>query len=190
MDQNANGLPDSQIGFEQMLQLLEALKTVTNLMAEVIRRPAATYYNYGIIQNMVCGDYHANGPITNSVAKEEPKITLTKEMLYQIVPRIQHYFRGSSSYAVLFCVGRDEFNYPDNMSQFEREMGDCPDLEQLEYPCPSGTLASAFYHNSYMKLPVKTWKDNGVKDKVLILADQFRMAVKELNSKKEPDTGK
>ena len=125
------------------------------------------------------------------VAKEkEPKITLTKEMLYQIVPRIQQYFRGSSSYAVLFCVGRDEFNYPDNMSQFEREMGDCPKPELLDYLCPAGTLASAFYNNSYLKLPVKTWKDNGVKDKVLLLADQFRTAVKELNSKKEPDTEK
>ena len=125
------------------------------------------------------------------MAKEkEPKITLTKEMLYQIVPRIQQYFRGSSSYAVLFCVGRDEFNYPDNMSQFEREMGDCPKPELLDYLCPAGTLASAFYNNSYLKLPVKTWKDNGVKDKVLLLADQFRTAVKELNSKKEPDTEK
>lgn len=125
------------------------------------------------------------------VAKEkEPKITLTKDMLYQIVPQIQQYFRGSSSYAVLFCVGRDEFNYPDNMSQFEREMGDCPEPEQLDYLCPAGTLASAFYHNSYLKLPVKTWKDNGVKDKVLLLADHFRKAVKELNSKKEPDTEK
>lgn len=122
--------------------------------------------------------------------ENETEITLTKEMLYQVVPRIQHFFRGSSSYAVLFCVGRDEFNYPDNMSQFEREMGDCPEPQQLDYLCPAGTLASAFYHNSYLKLPVKTWKDNGVKDKVLLLADEFRTAVKELNLKKESDTEK
>ena len=36
--------------------------------------------------------------------ENETEITLTKEMLYQVVPRIQHFFRGSSSYAVLFCA--------------------------------------------------------------------------------------
>lgn len=146
------------------------------------------------IDSVVVGVAEAGSEVfynKKQTAKEkEPKITLTKDMLYQIVPRIQHLFRGSSSYAVLFCVGRDEYNYPDNMSQFEREMGDCPDPEQLDYLCPAGTLASAFYHNSYLKLPVKTWKYNGVKDKVLILAEQFRTAVKELNSKKESDTEK
>ncbi len=185
MEQNESGLPGSQMGFEEVVHLLEAFKEMaTTVLTELIRKPAVNKtYNYHEYHAPV---YHYNG-IADNNESAKPKITLTKEMLYQIVPRIQHFFRGSSSYAVLFCVGRDEFNYPDNMSQFEREMGDCPEPEQLDYLCPAGTLASAFYHNSYLKLPVRTWKDNGVKDKVLILADQFRTAVKEMNSKKESD---
>ena len=185
MEQNESGLPGSQMGFEEVVHLLEAFKEMaTTVLTELIRKPAVNKtYNYHEYHAPV---YHYNG-IADNNESAKPKITLTKEMLYQIVPRIQHFFRGSSSYAVLFCVGRDEFNYPDNMSQFEREMGDCPEPEQLDYLCPAGTLASAFYHNSYLKLPVRTWKDNGVKDKVLILADQFRTAVREMNSKNEPD---
>ena len=59
MNQNENGLPDSQKGFEEALQLLEAVREMATVMMELIRKPAVNYYNYGTIQNLVCGDYHA-----------------------------------------------------------------------------------------------------------------------------------
>ena len=56
MEQNENGLPDSQKGFEEALQLLEAFKEMTQVMMELIRKPAVNKtYNYHV--------YH--GPVYN-----------------------------------------------------------------------------------------------------------------------------
>ena len=56
MNQNENGLPGSQRGFEEALQLLEAVREMATVMMELIRKPAVNYYNYGTIQNLVCGE--------------------------------------------------------------------------------------------------------------------------------------
>ena len=45
MEQIENGLPSSQTGFEQTLQLLEAFREMTAVMMELIRKPAVNYNN-------------------------------------------------------------------------------------------------------------------------------------------------
>ena len=41
MNQNENGLPDSQKGFEEALQLIEAFKEMaTKVIEDLIRKPA------------------------------------------------------------------------------------------------------------------------------------------------------
>ena len=108
---------------------------------------------------------------------ESPKITMTSELLRQTVPCIQDRFWGNSSHAVVFCCCRDFYNYPNNMSQYERDMADPQNSLRLNYVCPEGTLADAFRHNSFLKLHVDKWKENGVKERVMLLAGAFKKAV-------------
>jgi hypothetical protein len=86
---------------------------------------------------------------------------------------------ATSAYAVLFCVCRDKYGYPDNMSQFERELP-----EDKNLPCTSGTISSAFRYNAYMKLNIEKWQDNGAKDRVLILKDKFIEVMDKIISQK------
>ena len=67
MELTESGLPGSQRGFEEALQLLEAVREMASVMMELIRKPAVNYYNYGTIQNLVCGDYHAHAPISTDM---------------------------------------------------------------------------------------------------------------------------
>ena len=108
---------------------------------------------------------------------ENPKITMTSELLRQTVPSVQDRFWGNSSHAVVFCCCRDFYNYPNNMSQYERDMADPQNSLRLNYVCPEGTLADAFRHNSFLKLHVDKWKENGVKERVMLLAGAFKKAV-------------
>ena len=108
---------------------------------------------------------------------ESPKITMTSELLRQTVPCIQDRFWGNSSHAIVFCCCRDFYNYPNNMSQYERDMADPQNSLRLNYVCPEGTLADAFRHNSFLKLHVDKWKENGVKERVMLLAGAFKKAV-------------
>ena len=67
---------------------------------------------------------------------------------------------------VIFCVCRDCFSYPDNMSQFERE-----------FECRENLLSSTIYHNRYMRLHIDKWKQSGAKDRVLTLVVGYRRTV-------------
>ncbi len=89
----------------------------------------------------------------------------------EIIPRVQKYFWGSSSYAVVFCVLRDYTNYPDNASQFEREVRELKYYDDLEYACASGTISNTFISNPYMKFSVDKWDDHNIKDRVRKLRD-------------------
>ena len=81
MNQNENGLPGSQKGFEEALQILEAFKEMATVMMELIRKPAVNYYNYGTIQNLVCGDYHAHAPISTDMKGGLRQKTFTDEQV-------------------------------------------------------------------------------------------------------------
>ena len=140
------------------------------------RKKMIQNYFYGDVKNVVNGYYFDYS--TNEVEKtESPKITMTSELLRQTVPSVQDRFWGNSSHAVVFCCCRDFYNYPNNMSQYERDMADPQNSLRLNYVCPEGTLADAFRHNSFLKLHVDKWKENGVKERVMLLAGAFKKAV-------------
>lgn len=80
--------------------------------------------------------------------------------------QVREYFWSESAMTVIFCVCRDCFGYPDNMSQFERE-----------FECRENLLASTIYHNRYMRLHIDKWKQSGAKDRVLTLVDVYRRTV-------------
>ena len=92
---------------------------------------------------------------------------------------VQSLMWGKSCYGYLFGVCRDDCDYPDNMSMFERDVNDIDRDEALDYPCPEGTISGAFRNNSFLKLHVDKWKGNGAKKRGLILTEQFRLLLRE-----------
>ena len=123
---------------------------------------------YGDVKNVVNGDYFDYS--TNEVEKKEsPK--MTTEVLHQLINNVQAYLWGQSAYAVFFCLGRDKYGYPNNMSMFEREIE--PLTIGLEYECHAGTIQKTLSNNPYMKLPVDKWAENGAPKRVLLLMDKI-----------------
>ena len=110
-------------------------------------------------------------------SKKENKQDIAPDVLSRAISEVQPFFWGISSYAVLFCVCRDCFNYPDNMSQFERELANLSYLVNPKYLCSEGTISNTLKANPYMKLPVDKWEANGAKERALILRDEFVKAV-------------
>lgn len=100
------------------------------------------------------------------------KESLDNCQLARAIANCQEYFWGNSAYAVAFCVCRDAFGWQDNASNFERLMQD----QGLN--CPTGTIASTFYNNKYMKLHIDKWKASGASDRVLKLVGQLKSTMK------------
>ena len=142
----------------------------------------ATINNLVINGNMTkSGTEHfcsRNGDMKEEEETDTNRI-LTPDQLAKAVGKVLNLFWGKSSYAVLFCVCRDYFGYPNNMSMFESEFTELFDRLSNDYKCPLGTIGSAFSHNSFLKLHVERWKESGVKQRALQLADNFKAALSE-----------
>ena len=156
-------------------------ESVTNIYGNI---------NYNVYQAPVYNGPVYNGPMNSNTATGNSNINnnsgradegsgkkLTLAVLSQAIAACRDYIWGNSAYAVLFGVVRDGFDYRDNMSQFEREVQAVAGMIALKYPCPTGTLASAFYYNPYLKKHFDNWKDMGVKERVLILKKRFSEAM-------------
>ena len=96
------------------------------------------------------------------------------ELLAKAIEGCQAYFWANSSYAVLFCLLRDEYGMADNMSQFEREVEQLPYVGKRSYTCPKGTIVNAFSNNPIYKQPVGKWKDKA-SIRILKLLEELRI---------------
>ena len=114
--------------------------------------------------------------------KEPEKISL--EVMGRAIKAVQGLFWGKSSYAVIFCAVRDFYGHADNGSLFEEEVAGLYREMGLDYDCPVNTIASSFYNNSYLKLPIRKWEENNVKPRSLQLVREFKNAVEQQIAKK------
>jgi hypothetical protein len=107
--------------------------------------------------------------VTNPATRDEKEKELPAAdlaTLRECAAQVREYFWSESAMTVIFCVCRDCFSYPDNMSQFERE-----------FECREGLLSNTFRNNRYMRLHINKWKENGAKSRVLTLVDVYRATV-------------
>lgn len=120
-------------------------------------------------------DNHGTMEITNHMGESSnnQKRETNGEQIAKALAKVQDLMWGQSANAIIFCALRDNHGYPDNMSQFEREWKGFSAGRHLSWDCPEGTLRAAFRDNSYLKLPVDKWRDNGVPDRVIKLLDRF-----------------
>lgn len=105
---------------------------------------------------------------------KKPATPLTHEELAKAVVAVQTYMWGASAYAVLFCECRDHRGYPNNKSQFEREVDAIAQKLHLSWGCRPGTLSDAFCDNPYYNCKVDKWRENGAKERSLFLLEKFQ----------------
>ncbi len=133
-------------------------------------------------------DVHDNENVYLNVDKAEVNMEqqgindrhpLDRKALESAVMSVQHLFWAAASYAVIFCVCRDRYDYTDNMSQFERLLMSLDRLNSSKYPCKNETVTSTIKNNAYMKLPIGKWETNGAKERTIVLRDEFIKAVEQ-----------
>ena len=108
-----------------------------------------------------------------SAPKEKDKKEVNPEQFAKALLAVQTYMWGYSSNAVIFCALRDNHKYKGTMSDYERQCMTVEETNKLSWPCPEGTIRSAFFNNPFLKLSVDKWKDQGVQDRVMILLEKF-----------------
>ena len=116
--------------------------------------------------------------------EEKAPEKLSLEVMGRAIKAVQGLFWGKSSYAVIFCAVRDFYGHADNGSLFEEEVAGLYREMGLDYDCPVNTIASSFYNNSYLKLPIRKWEENNVKPRSLQLVREFKNAVEQQIVKK------
>jgi hypothetical protein len=135
------------------------------------------FYNYGVMNEVEAGatqnNYYYGMPAQPADEEDDGEEAVDMAMVAKAVGKCQAFMWGNAALAVVFCVCRDCIDMGSNMSLFERQ------LQEQGVNCPTGTLAAAMQNNPYMKLPIERWKDNGAKERALILIKEFRKSMEE-----------
>ena len=95
------------------------------------------------------------------------------DRLARAIEQCQAFFWGNSSYAVLFCLLRDEYGMADNMSMFETKMERLPYSRERTWVCSKGTIANALSNNPIYKQHVSKWKDKA-SPRITILLEKLK----------------
>ena len=119
----------------------------------------------------------AKGVSTEGQNQNYKERVIDNKVLKKAVGKVKPFMWAASAYAVLYCVCRDCFEYSGSISQFEREIENIDD-KYKDYDCKKGTIINASRNNSYYKYNVESWQKRGAKEKVLILRDRFKEAMK------------
>ena len=108
-----------------------------------------------------------------ALGRANPAPTLPAERLARAVEATQSFFWAQSAWAVVYCVCRDHLAMGDNMSEFERMVGELP-LKRRAYDCPMGTVRRTFANHDYLQYPISRWPEGRAK----VLAGRLLEALK------------
>ena len=125
-----------------------------------------------ILQNAGVDD---EGVVRSGSSKD---FRLKPKYLVRAIEACEMYMWGNSSYAVLYCLCRDEFYMEDNQNAFEQMVESLPFTKNRTYRCTKGTLANAFINNKIFKIHVSRWGEKNASPRILKLLGELR---KQLN---------
>ncbi len=102
---------------------------------------------------------------------------MDRVQMARAIENCQQYFWANASYAVVFCICRDEYKVKMSKSDFETMIEDLPYKKKLSHTCPTGTIANAFSDNPIYNDPVSEW-DNKASKRIIKLRDELRRELK------------
>lgn len=101
-----------------------------------------------------------------------------EELLARAIENCQQYFWGNVSYAVVFCICRDDYKKCFARSDFEEMIEQLPYKKQRSYCCLAGTIANAFYNNKIFNEPIDEWDKFNPLARITKLRDELRKELK------------
>lgn len=168
---------------EERLKMLELLGRsglqVNQLIIE--NTGTVTYNDYGVGQtDLHAGSQtglHAGGPVTGggvpAVRRE-----MQPEAMARAIEACQEYFWGNSSYAVVFCIWRDDYKMHLSQTDFETMAEQLPYQSRRDYRCTTGTIANAFSNNPIFSENISRWDDFSPLPRIIKLRDALRRELK------------
>ena len=130
----------------------------------------------GIIEEVMEERKEGNEGIKNGTIGRK-KLSLQK--LACAIENCQKYFWGNSSYGVVFCICRDDYEVEPNKSAFEHMAENLPYTKKLSYLCKENTLATAFSNNPIFNENINNWDSKNPMKRIIKLRDELR---KQMNS--------
>ena len=122
----------------------------------------------------VMGDLFDEEEEEPTPAPEENRVkAFSLERLGQSIKAVQKYFWAQSCYGVIYSAVRDTCGQQYTMTQFEVDVQTLWKEMRFDYNCPTGTLATAFCRNRYLKLHIDKWQLRGVKQRSIDLVESF-----------------
>ena len=131
----------------QLLQIVDRISLITDILN---KREGG----HGI--TLRCADYQKHMQV---YADKEMTRDELKQMLAKAIDACREYFWANTSMAVVQAICKEDYNFGDNASEFERFMQEVLlELETpLNYGCPANTIASARQSGEYLKHPISEW---------------------------------
>lgn len=135
-------------------------------------------YHYNLQMQMIHED------MKRMKGAEPPHRQVTMEMrrneeaLTRAIENCQAYFWGNSSYAVLFCICRDDYKMNMSQTDFERMVEGLPYRKKRAHQCPTGTIANAISNNPIYNEPVSEWDSFNPLPRVTKLRDELLKELK------------
>ena len=123
----------------------------------------------------VMGEEEIMGTMPGTIGRK--KLSLQK--LACAIENCQKYFWGNSSYGVVFCLCRDDYEVEPNKSAFEHMAENLPYTKKLSYLCKENTLATAFSNNPIFNENINNWDSKNPMKRIIKLRDELR---KQMNS--------
>ncbi len=103
---------------------------------------------------------------------------LSLQKLACAIENCQKYFWGNSSYGVVFCVCRDDYEVDMSQTDFERLIEGLPYKKKRDHTCPTGTIANAFSNNPIFSEDVSKWEDYNPMKRIIKLLNELRNELK------------
>ena len=175
MNQNENGLPGSQRGFEEVLQVLETFKEMaTKVIEELIRKPAVNksyhYHEYhGPVYNyhgMLQKDPQESGMDSEEEPPSPSDMAAACEQTLE-----EGLWWGHTSWSVvyrIYCIK----GYKGNMSAFTKEVEKWPLTDKFPYNCDKDSVGKPLQRGK-MAGPLEKWGTEGAQPKEIKLGERL-----------------
>ena len=160
---------------EDIQKTLEAISKSGITVAGDLVLEKKVEYEVNNVENGGIGIQIVNGE-KNSQSVSDKK-ELSKEQLASAIENCQQFFWANASYAVVFCICRDEYKIKMSKSDFETKIEDLPYKKKRSYTCPTGTIANAFSDNPIYADPISEW-DNRASKRIIKLRDELLSELK------------
>ena len=98
-------------------------------------------------------------------------------LLARAIENCQEYFWANSSYAVVYCICRDDFKWRITKTDFETKVEEVQYKKKRSFTCPAGTIANAFSDNPIYNDLISEW-DNKASKRIIKLRNELRKVLK------------